>query len=57
VRFDVTVRELMYRLGRTAYRVLFHVVEPTPGEEAGTVYVLHVRNAVRLPLGENTEEG
>jgi hypothetical protein len=52
--YDVDVRRLLYfgpsrRSGRTAYRVLFHIVEPPAGEQVGIVRVLHVWHGAKGP--------
>lgn len=52
--YDVPVRRLLYfgpskkRRG-TAYRILFHIIEPTAGEEGGLVRILHVWHGAQQP--------
>ncbi len=50
-QFDREIRQLLYGRGRSAYRVLFMVVEPNgPGEDA-VVRVLHIRHGAQRDLG------
>lgn len=52
--YDVPVRRLLFfgpsrkRRG-VAYRILFHIIEPTLGEERGLVRVLHVWHGAQQP--------
>jgi plasmid stabilization system protein ParE len=51
--YDVTVRRLLYfgptkRRKGSAYRVLFHIVDPV-GDEAGIVRILHIWHGARKP--------
>jgi plasmid stabilization system protein ParE len=41
-RYDVEVRRLLYRSGRSAYRILYQIFEPLESSEPGVVRVLHV---------------
>jgi hypothetical protein len=55
--YDVVVRRMLYygpsrRRGNLAYRILFHVMEPTAGEEMGIVRILHVWHGARKPGAE-----
>lgn len=57
--YDVEVRRMLYfgpskrhRRSLTAYRVLFHVIEPTAEDAEGVVRVLHIWHGA---LGENPQ--
>ena len=47
---DTDVRQLIYRQGRTVYRILFCIIEPD------TVRVLHIRHAARQYGVSSTDE-
>jgi plasmid stabilization system protein ParE len=49
---DVTVRQLVYGSRRSAYRILFYVIEPTTVGEPGVVRVLHVLHGAQQRLGQ-----
>ena len=54
-RYDVEVRRLLYygpnrRRGGSAYRLLFHVIEPAEDETEGVVRILHVWHGAKGPL-------
>jgi plasmid stabilization system protein ParE len=49
-----SVRQMIYGTGRSAYRVLYRVLEPED-DSPGIVRVLHVRHAARQRLGEASE--
>jgi plasmid stabilization system protein ParE len=46
--FGEEVRQFPYGKGRSRYRVLFSIVEPTTAEP--TIYILHIRHAAQSLL-------
>lgn len=51
--FSQEIRQLLYRQGRTSYRILFTVLEE---QNISTVRILHIRHASQQTIGENPEE-
>lgn len=51
--FTKEIRQLLYGRGRSAYRILFTVVE---AKDVSTVRILHIRHAAQQILGESQEE-
>jgi plasmid stabilization system protein ParE len=51
--YDREVRLLLFKSGRTIYRLLFTIFEAEEADEGepGAVYVLHVRHGAAQPLG------
>ncbi len=54
--FDVQVRQMLYREGRTVYRILFFIVDADGDGEPDTVRILHVRHASQPHLGQTEQE-
>ncbi len=50
------VRRMLYRNGRTIYRILFTLIDADGDGEADTVRVLRVRHGARQSLGQPTED-
>ena len=50
------VRRLLYRNGRTVYRVLFFLTDADGDGEAETVRILHVRHGAQASMGEAKPE-
>lgn len=50
-QYDAEVRRPLYRVGRTAYRVLYRVVEPDTAGDVGAIRVLHI-----YPSAWNTDD-
>jgi plasmid stabilization system protein ParE len=48
------VRQLVYGKGRSAYRILYRVIDPS-GQEPGIVRILHIRHASQKRLDEEDE--
>ena len=51
-RFDREIRQLLYGRGRSAYRILFTIIESDSAGEPALVRILHVRHSSRADLGE-----
>jgi hypothetical protein len=54
-RFDREIRQLLFRHGRSTYRVLFTIFEAVDDEPA-FVRVIHVRHAAAQYLGEEAPD-
>lgn len=54
-RFDREVRQLIYRHGRTSYRILFAIFE-AEDDNPGFVRILRLRHGAQQPLGESEPE-
>lgn len=50
--FSQEIRQLLYGRGRSAYRIIFTVLE---GQEVPAVRILHIRSAAQRTLGEPEE--
>ncbi|WP_448570742.1 type II toxin-antitoxin system RelE/ParE family toxin [Trichothermofontia sp.] len=50
--FSQEIRQLLYGKGRTAYRILFTLLE---GPEVAIVRILHIRYATQRTLGETPD--
>lgn len=50
------VRRMLYRNGRTVYRILFTLIDADGDGEADTVRVLRVRHGAQQSLGKPTED-
>jgi plasmid stabilization system protein ParE len=48
-----TIRQLLYGKGRSAYRILFTVLED---QAVSIVRILHIRHATQRTLGENPDD-
>ncbi|MBW3622849.1 MAG: type II toxin-antitoxin system RelE/ParE family toxin [Armatimonadetes bacterium] len=53
--FDVEVRQLIYRYGRSAYRILFTVFAPE-ADEPGIVRIIRIRHGAQQLLGHSTDQ-
>ncbi|MEB3292106.1 MAG: type II toxin-antitoxin system RelE/ParE family toxin [Synechococcales bacterium] len=51
--FSQEIRQLLYGRGKTAYRILFTVLDE---QTIPTVRILHVRNAVQRVIGEAVDD-
>jgi len=54
--FDREVRQILYRHGRIAYRILFTISEATE-EEPGLVRILRILHGARQRLGQPQQNG
>lgn len=51
--FSQDIRQLLYGRGRTAYRIVFTILET---EEISSVRILHIRHSSQQAIGEEPEE-
>jgi plasmid stabilization system protein ParE len=51
--FSQDIRQLLYGRGRTAYRIVFTILET---EEISSVRILHIRHSSQKAIGEEPEE-
>jgi plasmid stabilization system protein ParE len=54
--FDTEVRQLIYRHGQTAYRILFTVFPPE-GDGPALIRIIRVRHGAQQLLGPSTDPG
>ena len=52
-RFSREVQQLLYGRGRSAYRILFTILESRSTEEPSIVQILHVRHSSRADVDED----
>jgi plasmid stabilization system protein ParE len=51
--FSQEIRQLLYGKGRTAYRIIFTILE---NEEVNSIRILHIRHSSQQPVGAEPEE-
>jgi plasmid stabilization system protein ParE len=51
--FSQEIRQLLYKQGRTSYRVLFTILA---AEGSSTVRILHIRHSSQQAIGETPDE-